>query len=53
MREYIARLIRCGIPREIAVCVCQSYGKRKDWYGLEQYIYSVEQETKEREDDDW
>ena len=50
MREYIVRLIKCGMPREIALCVCRSFAKRRDWYGLEQYVYSVEQETKEREE---
>ena len=52
MREYIARLIRCGMPREVAVCVCKQYFLRKQFYELDQYVYSVEQETKEREEYD-
>lgn len=50
MHEYIARLIRCGMPREVAVCVCKQYFRRKQLWELDQYVYSVEQETKEREE---
>ena len=53
MRDYIARLIRCGMPRDIAVCVCHSYAKKNDWYGLHQYVYSVEQEVAERDEEEW
>ena len=53
MRESIARLSRSGMPREIAVCVCRTFARRGDWQGLEEYVYSVEEETKERDDDEW
>ncbi len=53
MRECIARLIKCGMPRDVALAICRSYARRRDWYGMEQYVYSVEQETKEREDEEW
>ena len=25
MREYIERLIRCGVPAKTAVCICNTY----------------------------
>ena len=53
MREYVARLIKCGMPRDIALCVCRSFVKKGDWRGLHQYVYEVEEEVKEREDDEW
>ena len=53
MREYIARLIKTGMPRDIAVCVARSYARDKDMYGLEQYVISVEEETKYREENEW
>ena len=53
MRDYIARLIRCGMPRDIAVCICRSYAKNNDWKGLYDYVYSVEMEVKEREEEEW
>ena len=53
MREWIARILRCGMPRDVAVCICGQYAKRKDWLGLENYVYSVEEETRERDDDAW
>lgn len=52
MREYVARLIRSGMPRDIALCICRNYVKRKDWEGLEEYVYSVEMEAIEREEDE-
>ena len=46
MREYIIRLIDCGMPRDVAVCVCRIFARRNDYCGLEEYVYSVEEETK-------
>lgn len=53
MKDYVARLVKCGMPRDIALCICRNYSKKNDWYGLEQYVYSVEMETKERDDEEW
>ena len=53
MRDYIARLVKCGMPRDIAVCICRSYARKGDWHGLYQYVYSVEEEVKERDDGQW
>lgn len=52
MHDAIKRLIRCGMPTDIAVCICRNYAKNKDWYGLEQYVYSVEEEAKYREEEE-
>lgn len=43
MREMIARLIDCGMPREVAVCVCRHFGN--DMEKLACYVSEVEQET--------
>ena len=53
MRHYIARLVKCGIPRDIAVCVCKSFAWEKDWKGMERYVEAVEEESKYREDEEW
>ena len=53
MREYIARLIRCGMPREVAVCVCRQFFRRKEYKELDYYVDAVEKENKQREDDEW
>ena len=45
MREYVKRLIDCGFSREIALAICHSFARHKDWHGLEKYIYSVEKEN--------
>ena len=53
MKDYIARLIKCGMPRDVAVCIVRQYAKRNDWINLESYVYSVEEETKYREEEPW
>ena len=45
MREYIARLIKSGMDRDVAVCVCSTYAKRKDFDGLKEYVEAVEEEN--------
>ena len=53
MRECIARLIDCGMPREVAVCVCRTYARRNDFIGMKQYVESIEEEIKYREWEEW
>lgn len=53
MKDYITRLIDCGMPRDIAVCIVRQYAKRNDWVNLEAYVYSVEEETKYKEEEQW
>ena len=53
MREYMTRLIKCGMPREVAYCVCRIFIREKGYSGLEQYVFEVEEEMREREVDEW
>lgn len=43
MQKFIARLIDCGMPREVALCVCRHFGNDLD--KLACYVSEVEQET--------
>ena len=47
MNKLIARLIRAGMPREIAVFMCRKYRGRQ--HDFELYVESIE--AQEREDD--
>ena len=47
MNKLIARLIRAGMPREIAVFMCRKYKGRE--HDFELYVESIE--AQEREDD--
>lgn len=42
MREYVARLIDCGIPRQVAVCVCNDFKRRGKLSQLNHYVKEVE-----------
>lgn len=45
MNKLIARLIDCGMPREVALCMYRQYkGRPRDF---ELYVESVEEETHE------
>ena len=47
MNKLIARLIRAGMPREIAVFMCRKYkGKQHDF---ELYVESIEAQEREEE----
>lgn len=50
MREYVARLIDCGIPRQVAVCVCQDFKRRGSLISLGQYVDAVEEECRRNDD---
>ena len=53
MREYVARLIKCGMPRDVALCICRSFARDYDYISLEHYIDSVEEEIKYKEADEF
>lgn len=44
MQEMVARLIACGVPREVAVCVCKHFKRRGD-LELVRYVEAVEDES--------
>ena len=47
MHEFIARLIRCGMPRKVAAFVCAEYGRQGKMLELAQYVEAVEKENGE------
>lgn len=47
MREYVARLINCGFPRELAVWLCCHYRKEGGTRAVERYVEAVEAECNE------
>ena len=49
MRRLIARLIRCGMPREVALAVARTY--KHDLRSFELYVESVEGECHEPMDE--
>ena len=51
MKDYVTRLIDCGMPRLTAVFICRHYlrlGRKRE---LEKYVESVEAETRVYVDD--
>ena len=46
MNRLIARLIDCGMPREIAVCMMRYYKGRP--HDFELYVESVEESSREQ-----
>ena len=50
MNKLIARLIDCGMPREVALAVFRSYKRSGNLFEFERYVQGVEEETKEQED---
>ena len=53
MKDCIARLIKCGMPRDVAVCICKTFMRDNNLYALQQYVESVEEETKYKEWEEW
>lgn len=45
MKEMIARLIDCGMPRKVAACVCADFQRRGRMIELAQYVEAVEKEN--------
>ena len=50
MNKLIARLIDCGIPREVALAVYRSYRRSNDLYEFERYVEYVENECRFQEE---
>jgi hypothetical protein len=47
MNKLIARLIDCGMPREVALAVYRSFKRRNQLFDFEHYVESVEEECHE------
>ena len=45
MHDFIARLIRAGVPRQVATCVCANFQRRGKMVELAQYVDAVEAEN--------
>ena len=45
MNKLVARLIKAGMPREIAVFMCRKYKGRQ--HDFELYVESIEEQEKE------
>ena len=45
MHEMITRLIRAGLPRKVAACVCADFQRRGKMNELAQYVEAVEKEN--------
>ena len=50
MNTLIARLIKTGMPRDVAVAVYRSFKRNSSLFEFERYVEGVEEEC--REDDD-
>ena len=50
MNKLIARLIDCGMPREVALAIYRCYRRENNLFEFERYVQGVEEETKEQED---
>lgn len=50
MNKLIARLIDCGMEREVALAVYASFKRRGKLKDFEQYVEDVERETREQEE---
>ena len=50
MNTLIARLIDCGIEREVALAVYRDFKRRGRLYDFERYVESVEDECREQEE---
>ena len=50
MNKLIARLIDCGMPREVALAVYRSFKRSRNMFEFERYVEGVEEETRVQED---
>ena len=48
MNKLIARLIDCGMPREIALAVYRNFKRDGNLFEFERYVEGVEEETREQ-----
>ena len=51
MKDYVTRLIDCGVPRLTAVFICRYYLRNGNKRELERYVEAVESETRVYVDD--
>ena len=51
MNKLIARLIDCGMEREIALAVYRDFKRRGKLSEFERYVENVEYECREQEED--
>lgn len=47
MNKLIARLIDCGMPREIALAVYRNFKRNGNLFEFERYVEGVEEECRE------
>lgn len=47
MNKLIARLIDCGMPRDVALAVYRSFKRSGNLFEFERYVDGVEEETRE------
>ena len=50
MNQLIARLIKAGMPRDVALAVYRSFKRFNNLYGFERYVESVETESRYQEE---
>lgn len=48
MNKLIARLIKTGMPRDVAVAVCRSFMRNSNLFEFERYVEGVEEECREQ-----
>ena len=48
MDKLIARLIRCGMPRDVALAVYRSFKRANNLWEFERYVEGVEEECREQ-----
>lgn len=48
MNKLIARLIDCGMPREVALAVYHSFKRSSNLWEFERYVEGVEEECREQ-----
>lgn len=47
MNKLIARLIDCGMPREVALAVYRNFKRNSNLFEFERYVEGVEEEVRE------
>ena len=50
MNKLIARLIDCGMPRDVALAIYRSYKRENNLFEFERYVEGVEEECKMQEE---
>jgi hypothetical protein len=48
MDKLIARLIKCGMPREVALAVYRGFKRANNVWEFERYVEGVEEECREQ-----